>query len=179
MSTPSSTDPSSEASPDGVQTEEKAGELKLVGSDGAEEPASEAAPSSDPLEPEPEPSRPPQAATPRPEESEAGGRRGVPIWVLILLALVFAGVVSWQLQQKGQLERRIAGLEQELGATRAQLGAHRSRLVEIRGGVQALADQVQGLKTLVDADPSEPVALPTAQAAEEPRPSIPARLPQR
>lgn len=133
-------------------------------------------------------SRPPEAP-PRdavgsgadaPAEAEEGKRRGVPIWVFLLVVLGFAIALVWQVRVAGELEQQVAGLEQDLRATRADLGAHRSRLGEIRSGVRGLVSQLDGLRALVEADPSEAAPSPLEQsAAESTRPSIPNRLPAR
>jgi hypothetical protein len=131
------------------------------------------------------------AATPsseRPATDEDGhdsSRRGLPIWLFVVLFLVSALAIGWQFRLAGQLEQQIAGLESELAATTALLGAHQSRLVEIRGGVRDLAVQIDGLKALVDAEPAD--SLSSSQPPHEGTPApphraeareIPARLPR-
>jgi len=117
-------------------------------------------------------------------DDDDSSRRGLPIWLFVVFFLGAALAIGWQFRLTGQLEQEITGLESELAATTALLGAHQSRLVEIRGGVRDLASQLEGLKALVDADPTDslsstqpsreaPAASPRAQGRE-----IPARLPR-
>lgn len=87
------------------------------------------------------------------DEQGDSERSGLPIWLFVILFLTFALVSGWQFRVTGALEKQVVGLESELSTTTALLGAHQSRLVEIRGGVHALASQLDGLKALVDADP--------------------------
>jgi hypothetical protein len=95
---------------------------------------------------------------------------------LLLVIAAFAVTLGWQFRVAGQLEREIGGLQQALRETQVLLGAHKSRLAEIRGGVHDLAAQLDGLRVLVDADPSEP-ASELALPVDNPGASIPARLP--
>jgi len=95
------------------------------------------------------------AASALPSAGEQGDsdQSGLPIWLFVVLFVAFALVSGWQFRVAGALAQQVVGLESELATTTALLGAHQSRLVEIRGGVRALASQLEELKALVDADP--------------------------
>ena len=122
------------------------------------------------------------------ESQEPAERRGLPIWLFLLVLVLFSVALFWQVRVARDLAAEVAGLEQELLATQARLGAHRSHLGEIRSGVHDLADRLAGLQALVDAEPGETRAqargvapkadgVPTPPG-DDPRP-IPSRLPQR
>jgi hypothetical protein len=128
------------------------------------------------------------------EGADPSERRGLPIWLFLLVFVLFSGALFWQVRVARDLEGQVAGLEQELAAARSLLGAHRSHLGEIRAGVRDLAAQLTSLQTLVDADPGEERDAATAaerrispaegspapggtRSAEDPRP-IPSRLPE-
>jgi uncharacterized membrane protein (UPF0136 family) len=131
-----------------------------------------------------------QANALRGQDQGDSSRRGLPIWLFVVAFLLFALALGWQFQVAGQLEQEIAGLETELAETTALLGAHQSRLLEIRGGVHELVAQLDGLRALVEAEPTMPPISPMpteavgrSRPASRPtsgdsRPEIPARLPQ-
>jgi uncharacterized membrane protein (UPF0136 family) len=89
----------------------------------------------------------------------------------------FALALAWQSRVVGQLEQEIVGLEQAFEESRLLLGAHQSRLAEIRGGVHDLITQLEGLQTLVDADPSEATEVPASLPGDDLETAIPSRLP--
>ena len=179
-STSNSTDP--ETSKPG----EKPGELKLVSPPQFEElenpgPASgpskasagaSAGPGQSGLKPEPSSG----ATAERGHDSGASERRRPSIWLFLLVFVAFGIALGWQFRLAGQLEQQIVGLEQELREAQVLLGAHKSRLAEIRGGVHDLVTQLDGLRALVDADPSE-VAQVVASPVDAPGASIPAPSP--
>ena len=117
--------------------------------------------------------------------SSKSDRRGLSIWLFVLVVVLFSLALGWQFQATGELEQEIAGLEQELSETTALLGAHKGRLVEIRTGVRDLVGQLAGLQALVDAEPvaKAPASVGSTDSASsrrsaEGRRSIPARLPE-
>jgi hypothetical protein len=83
-------------------------------------------------------------------DADAPSRRGVPIWLFVLLALAFVLVVLWQVQVARELEAEVARVEAELARSTVLLDAHRSRLSEVRSGIHALSDQLDGLRSLAD-----------------------------
>jgi hypothetical protein len=106
--------------------------------------------------------------------------RGVPVWLFVVVLVLFAVAVGWQLRVAGELRQEIADLETNLARTSALLGAHQNRLSEIRGGVYELVDRVEGLRALVDAEPrasASPPLLDSSGPAADSRPRIPPRLP--
>lgn len=116
----------------------------------------------------------------QPVGSGASRKSGMPIWVFLLLIVAFVVVLGWQLRVADGLEEEIAGLEQDLRETRTLLGAHESRLLEVRSGVHDLSARLEGLKALVDLDPSNAVSAGTTTNPVDPVASdrsIPARLP--
>jgi len=86
---------------------------------------------------------------PRPRD-----RWRLPAWLFVVTSILFFLVIGWQAQIAGELEARVAGLEEQLERTNALLDARRTHLSEIRGGVQELSERLRGLRTLVDSDPT-------------------------
>jgi hypothetical protein len=131
-----------------------------------------------------------EAADPAAASRRRAGRRGkLPLWLLGALVLILLLALVWQFREARRLEGQVAGLEQALRESEARLGAHRDHLSEIRTGVHDLVDRLEGLRTLVDADPGEPpggeraasgreTSSSSPPAQETARP-IPPRLPQR
>jgi len=99
----------------------------------------------------PDPPRPTFETSPahRPRD-----RRRLPAWLFVVTSILFFLVIGWQAQIAGELEARVARLEEQLERTNALLGARRTHLSEIRGGVQELSERLRGLRTLVDSDPT-------------------------
>jgi len=93
----------------------------------------------------------------RPGDSDSKGRRGLPIWLFVLVLLAFVSVAGWQVQVTGELEAEVAGLEAELSRSNALLDAHRLHLSEVRVGVHEVSAQLEGLRALVDRDPTDPL----------------------
>lgn len=129
----------------------------------------------------------------RREETEPteGERRGLPVWLFLLVFVLFSLALVWQVREARQLEGAVATLEQDLAEARALLGAHRDHLGEIRNGVEGLSERLGELRRLVEAGPeaiqdagdtrsSSASGSGTEPAAAGSRgsPSIPARLPE-
>lgn len=87
--------------------------------------------------------------------SEERSRRGLPIWLFVLVFVLFSLALGWQASTARRLEGEVARLEQALAGSRALLGAHRDHLGEIRTGVADLTARLDGLKRLVDASPED------------------------
>jgi len=127
----------------------------------------------------------------RPEaESSEGERRGLPVWLFLLVFILFSLALVWQVREARQLEGTVVALEQDLAEAQALLGAHRDHLGEIRSGVEGLTERLGELRRLVEAGPetvrdagdsrgsTASGGAPDAAAAGAPgSPSIPARLP--
>ena len=93
-------------------------------------------------------------------------RRSLPLWLFVLALLLFALAIGWQARNASRLEAVVAGLEGELERTNANLDAHRTHLSEIRGGVYALSERLQGLRLLVDTDPTIEAVEESAESPE-------------
>jgi hypothetical protein len=109
-----------------------------------------------------------QDASPSAPESAPTDRgirgRSLPAWLFAVALIVFSLAIGWQAQLAGELEAEVAGLEAQLEHTSALLDAHRTHLSEVRGGVHELSERLQGLRSLVDRDPTAKVpemAVPT------------------
>ncbi len=87
-------------------------------------------------------------------ETDPTGRRSLPVWYFVVALVLFSLVIGWQAQRASELEAERAGLEEQLERTNGLLDAHRTRLSEIRGGVHELSERLQGLRALVDSDPT-------------------------
>lgn len=99
-----------------------------------------------------------ETPSPMPEQAPTHPRRerrSLPVWLFVVALILFALVIGRQAQVAGELEAEVAGLEERLERTHALLDAHRSHLSEIRGGVQELSERLEGLRSLVDRDPTE------------------------
>ena len=86
--------------------------------------------------------------------TDSTDRRRLPVWLFVVALILFSVVIGWQAQVASELEAEVAGLETQLERTNALLDAHRTHLSDIRGGVQELSQSLQGLRILVDSDPT-------------------------
>jgi hypothetical protein len=82
-------------------------------------------------------------------------RRKLPVWLFVVALILFSLVIGWQAQLASELESQVAGLEVQLERTNTLLDAHRAHLTDIRGGVHELSERLQGLRALVDRDPTD------------------------
>lgn len=99
------------------------------------------------------------------ETGEPSKRSGIPPIVFAIVCLAFVCALGWQMHHAGQLEGRIARLEQDLREKNALLGAHRLHRDAVRGGVSALVGELAELQELVEKDPEWGVrAAPAADA---------------
>ena len=80
-------------------------------------------------------------------------RRGLPVWLFLLVFALFSLALVWQVREARQLEGVVATLEQDLAEARNLLGAHRDHLGEIRNGVDGLSERIGELRRLVEAGP--------------------------
>ncbi len=80
-------------------------------------------------------------------------RRGVPIWVVLLVIVLGAGLFADQYQRAERLDARVNSLSSELEEAGQQLGAYETHLDQIRGNVADISIRMGGLKALVDLDP--------------------------
>jgi hypothetical protein len=90
-------------------------------------------------------------------------RRSLPVWLFVVALIVFALVIGRQAQLASELEGEVAGLEVQLEHTNALLDARRTHLSEVREGVHELSERLQGLRGLVDRDPT--AGVPEAELA--------------
>jgi uncharacterized protein HemX len=104
-------------------------------------------PSVAPAEKAPEP---PAAAPAQPARS---ARRGVPVWVLLVVLVVGAALYASQYQQVQVLDAQVISLQGELAEAGAQLEAYQSHLGSVRSSVADLKQQIGSLDTLVNLDP--------------------------
>ena len=81
-------------------------------------------------------------------------RRSLPVWLFVVALIIFALVIGRQAQLASELEAEVAGLEVQLEHTNALLDARRAHLSELREGVHELSERLQGLRGLVDRDPT-------------------------
>ena len=95
-----------------------------------------------------------------------GGRRGLPIWLFLVVFVLFSLALVWQVREARRLEGAVTTLEQDLAEARTLLGAHRDHLGEIRTGVEGVSERLDELRRLVEAGPE------AIQDAGEPRASI-------
>lgn len=95
-------------------------------------------------------------------------RAGLPLWLFVVALMLFFLVIGWQAQIESRLEAEVAGLEVELEQSQILLDAHRTHLTQIRGDVHDLSERIQGLRGLVDRNPSD-VTTGTAEAIPENR----------
>lgn len=86
--------------------------------------------------------------------TDSTDRRRLPVWLFVVVLILFSVVIGWQAQVSSELEAEVAGLETQLERTNALLDAHRTHLSDIRGGVQELSQSLEGLRILVDSDPT-------------------------
>jgi hypothetical protein len=73
--------------------------------------------------------------------------------MLVVALLLGVVVIGWQAQLANELEAEVAGLERQLDRSQAVVEAQMSHLGEIRSGVNALSDQFDGLRALIDEGP--------------------------
>ncbi len=134
-------------------------------------------------------SDPSMRATREEAEPTEGDRRGLPIWLFLVVFVVFSLALVWQVLEARRLEGAVATLEQDLTEARTLLGAHRDHLGEIRAGVEAVSERLGELRRLVEAGPETIQDADDRRASvgsgSEPGPeispgsvSIPARLPE-
>jgi hypothetical protein len=119
--------------------------------------------------------------------SAEGERRGLPVWLFVLVFVLFALALVWQVREARRLQGAVATLEQDLAEAQTLLSAHRDHLGEIRNGVEGLSERLGALRRLVETGPeaiqgagdppasigfgSEPAAM-----GSDGSPAIPARL---
>jgi len=89
------------------------------------------------------------------EEAQPAGdaRRGLPVWLFLLVFVLFSLALLWQVREARRLTSVVVTLEQDLAEARARLGAHRDHLGEIRLGVEGLSERLVELRRLVEAGP--------------------------
>lgn len=80
-------------------------------------------------------------------------RRGLPIWLFLVVFVLFSVALAWQVGEVRRLESTVARLEGEIDTARALVGAHRAHLSKIQSGVRDLTDRLAGLGRLVEAGP--------------------------
>lgn len=107
--------------------------------------------------------RRPEKPAPRRADRKKEDRGGAPWWLLIVVAVVGLVLFVTQFQRAERLDARVASLTEELAASdqrleiaNLQLAAHQTHLQQVRAGVAALSDQVDGLRALADRDPLAP-----------------------
>jgi len=102
-----------------------------------------------------ETSRDASRSTPETDPTDRrSNRRSLPVWLFVVALLVFSLFTGWQAQLASELKAEVAGLEAQLEHTNALIDAHRTHLSEVRGGVHELSERLQGLRRLVDQDPT-------------------------
>ena len=89
-----------------------------------------------------------------PPTTDPTDRWSLPVWQFVVALVLFALVIGWQAQVASELEAELVGLEEQLERTNILLDAHRMRFSEIRGGVHELSERLEGLRALVDSDPT-------------------------
>lgn len=139
--------------------------LKLVGERGPSSAATGAVPG--PARPAGAATEPTTGAAPKPVRS--GGRkqgRQLPLWIFVVLFVVFLISFGYQTHHAGQLESEVARLESSLAQAEGRLESHRTHLLEIRGGVHDLSTRLESLRSLIDRDPT--VELEKSPAPAEP-----------
>ena len=108
-------------------------------------------------------------APPTPLPKTSGGRtagRRLPLWLFIVLFVVFLIALGYQTRNAGRLESELARLEESLAQAESRLESHRTHLLEIRGGVHDLTTRLESLRLLIDRDPA--VDAPTGPATDAP-----------
>jgi hypothetical protein len=80
--------------------------------------------------------------------------RQLPLWLFVALFVVFLVAFGYQTHHAGRLESEVARLEASLAKAQTRLESHRTHLLEIRGGVHDLSTRLEGLRALIDRDPT-------------------------
>lgn len=112
---------------------------------------------------------------PAPVHGEGGtlGRK-LPLWLFVVLFVLFLIGYGYQTQQAGRLQDEVARLETSLARAEGRLESHRTHLLEIRGGVHDLSSRLEDLRVLIDRDPTAEVA-PMPAPADSAAPAEPAQ----
>jgi len=112
---------------------------------------------------EPKPPAAPEAPAPAPAEPARTARRGVPIWVLLILLVVGAALFASQYQRAELLDAQVISLQGDLAEAGAQLDAYQAHLGTVRSSVAQLKQQIGSLDALVNLDP---IAASVAESVE-------------
>lgn len=115
-------------------------------------------------------SSPAPAAAQQPAQSDSSKRRGVPWWVVVVVAVIGLILFLNQYQRAEGLDARVTSLteellvaDQRLEVAQGQIASHQSHLDRVRAGISALSESVAGLQVLAERDPlAPPVAEPVA-----------------
>ena len=104
----------------------------------------------------------------RARRAARGEGRKLPLWMFVVLAILFLVGYGYQTHQATQLGEEVVRLEQSLAKAEARLESHRTHLLEIRGGVHDLSTRLESLRDLIDRDPNDeaPLAAPGLGAPE-------------
>lgn len=120
----------------------------------------------------------PSVTAPEPAQPQEAKRRGVPWWVVVVVAVLGLILFLNQYQRAEGLDARVTSLtdellvaDQSLRVAEGHVAAHQAHLDQVRSGVASLSDQVAGLQALADRDPLSPVPVVTKEPAVVPPPA--------
>lgn len=94
--------------------------------------------------------------------------RTVPLWVFVAALALFLLVYGLQTHHASRLEVEVTRLEESLASAEARLESHRSHLNEIRSGIADLTTRLDGLRALIDEDPTTRAARESVLLGESP-----------